>query len=399
MKNKKIVFWGAGEMCRNFMQIMKTNSELRPEYIVDRDTKKQGTFLDGTEIVSPEKLLEDQNVFILVTSQYVQEIFGQLKSMGFVYGADYLEIQHLYRQPVPMEAIQEALEETCFQQEPSGSEVVQRVNSMEEYKVFQRKNQNGIHFEKLLARIYSKMLGKMGSYKGYCEICEEEREFQVDFYWAEKNEPAWRETLSCPVCHCNSRMRFVAGYLKAHHKNKKVYCYERKTILYQQLQSCLKDLTGSEYLGDDLPGGTVIDGIMHQDATNLSFEENTFDVMVSCDVFEHVSDYRKALEEAGRCLVPGGELIVSIPIFKNRYGNVARTVKGEKGDLVHLLPPVYHGNPLSNRGSLVFQEFGWQFLDDLKEAGFREAWALAYFSASKGYMGELPVIFIARKQV
>lgn len=391
---KKTVFWGAGEMCRNFL---KANRGFRPEYIIDNDRRKAGSYLSGIEIVSPEILLEDRDAFVVVISQYEKEIFDQLERSGRIYGVDYLGISSLYQQPVPFEIVQEALEETYFPEDRIRKEIFQRVNSMEEYRTLLEEYTHSILYEKSLARIYYRMPGKMGKYQGYCENCGTDQDFEVDYCWSEKKEPAWRETLTCPQCRCNSRMRFVSGYLKEHYSMARVYCYEASTVLFRQLQSFMKDIIGSEYLGDHLAGGTVVNGVMHQDALNLSFDDSMFDVMVSCDVFEHVADYRKALREAWRCLVPGGELVVSVPIFKDRYENVARTVRNEKGELSYLLPPVYHGNPLSGQGSLVFQEFGWHFLDDLREAGFRESYGLVYFSVSKGYLGELPVVFIARK--
>ena len=54
-------------------------------------------------------------------------------------------------------------------------------------------------------------------------------------------------------------------------------------------------------------------------------------------------------------------------------------------DVVHILPPQYHGNPLSEEGSLVFTDFGWDILDTLKEIGFEKANLIVYYSAPKAY--------------
>jgi len=48
----------------------------------------------------------------------------------------------------------------------------------------------------------------------------------------------------------------------------------------------------------------------------LPFEDNTFDVVVSDQVFEHVQDYPAALSEIKRILKPGG---MGVHVFPSRY--------------------------------------------------------------------------------
>lgn len=49
------------------------------------------------------------------------------------------------------------------------------------------------------------------------------------------------------------------------------------------------------------------------DATNLPYENNFFDVVVSFDVFEHIEDDKKAVQEVHRVLRKGGALVYSVP--------------------------------------------------------------------------------------
>ena len=113
-------------------------------------------------------------------------------------------------------------------------------------------------------------------------------------------------------------------------------------------------------------------------------------------MYEHVPDYRKAFYEAYRCLKKNGKLMFSIPIFKDRYRSTIRTIFNDE-KIEYLLPPVYHGNPISGDGSLVYTDFGWDVLETLKEVGFSEVYAVVYFSVKRGYMGELPIIIEAVK--
>jgi hypothetical protein len=63
----------------------------------------------------------------------------------------------------------------------------------------------------------------------------------------------------------------------------------------------------------------------------------------------------------------------------------------------HLLPPEYHDDPLSGAGCLCFQTFGWEMLDQVKQAGFTKVWALLYYSIDFGYLGDEQIQFLAEK--
>lgn len=55
---------------------------------------------------------------------------------------------------------------------------------------------------------------------------------------------------------------------------------------------------------DDLKCSTV---------EELAFEDESFDVVISCDVLEHVGDERRGMAEMARVLRPGGVCVVTVP--------------------------------------------------------------------------------------
>lgn len=63
------------------------------------------------------------------------------------------------------------------------------------------------------------------------------------------------------------------------------------------------------------------------DATNLSFKDNTFDLTVSFDVIEHLEDDKKMISEAYRVLKKGGRLFFGTP-NKTRLINQALAIAG-----------------------------------------------------------------------
>jgi len=56
------------------------------------------------------------------------------------------------------------------------------------------------------------------------------------------------------------------------------------------------------------------------DATNLPFNENSFDVIIMNDFFEHVSKPESALKEAFRILKPHGKIYLNFPPYNHPFG-------------------------------------------------------------------------------
>jgi GT2 family glycosyltransferase/ubiquinone/menaquinone biosynthesis C-methylase UbiE len=233
---------------------------------------------------------------------------------------------------------------------------------------------------------------------GYCRVCEREVEYLVDQQCGAVKDrgvwiPNWRERLVCSSCGLNNRQRKIVfeairTIQRFRDRMPAVYLMEQITPVYKWLNDCLPRAlyTGSEYLGPELTPGKIVKGIRHEDAEKLSFGSGSFDCIISNDVLEHVANPIKALREMCRVMKPGGELLMTVPFHLDREDNVRRA-EIINGKVHNILPPVLHGNPLSDDGSLVFTDFGWQFVEDIKRAGFREAALHFYWSEVYGHLG------------
>ena len=214
--------------------------------------------------------------------------------------------------------------------------------------------------------------------------------------------PNWRETLTCPSCGMNNRQRLIATLLRQHleHQNgATVYFMEQISPMYQWAASALSmhRIVGSEYLDDAHYSGQIKNGIRHEDAAHLSFADETVDLIVSNDVFEHVPDPVRAFAECARVLRDGGALLATIPFYSASDATVSRARKAASGQVEHLLPAQYHGNPMSSKGSLVFTDFGWDILAMLRSAGFADSRVAVYGSAHLGNLGNDQIVFEATK--
>jgi len=106
--------------------------------------------------------------------------------------------------------------------------------------------------------------------------------------------------------------------------------------------------------------------IHHEDITHLTYEDQSFDLVVNSDVLEHVYDYKKALREISRVLKDRGAFVFTVPIIWGR--KTKNRARIEEGHVVHVESPSYHGKyALKKEDYLVFWEFGDDFLLDVKE--------------------------------
>lgn len=56
------------------------------------------------------------------------------------------------------------------------------------------------------------------------------------------------------------------------------------------------------------------------DATNIKYQDDTFDLVLALDILEHIPDDKKALFEIHRVLKPGGIAIIFVPTFMFLWG-------------------------------------------------------------------------------
>jgi SAM-dependent methyltransferase len=240
---------------------------------------------------------------------------------------------------------------------------------------------------------------------GWCVVCQKQVDLYVDFisgYPVDgRLSPNWREKLRCPRCGLNNRMRaavhiFEQEFLPSFSSS--IYITEQITPLFRVLRQRYCRLLGSEYLNGRVPfGGNDRNGVRNENVTNLTFASEAFDFALSFDVFEHVPEYWKGFAECFRCLRPGGRFLFSVP-FSTKRDTVARARRVDEDKVVHLLPPEYHGDPLSQTGCLCFYNFGWDILNSLEQAGFRAGSAVIYWSREFCYLGHgEQLMFLAQK--
>lgn len=216
--------------------------------------------------------------------------------------------------------------------------------------------------------------------------------FQVDFLWSSaKGRVNWRDRVCCPITGFTNRWRATVHLFDIEvdaYPESQIYITEQVNPLFAYFKERYRNITGSEYLGEKhRPGEINSAGIRNENLCALSFADSSFEVVLSFDVIEHIPDPSQVFDEICRVLRPKGRLHWTVPFSPHAPKNTVRArVKGS--EVEHLLPPEYHGDPLSDSGVLCFTHFGWEMLDMARRAGFRDAYAIAFHSVKFGYLAE-----------
>lgn len=280
-----------------------------------------------------------------------------------------------------------------------------RLDSLAAYRDYQTVAAGQLRRRGALERELASSAADRFTVVGHCWVCGRSVDLRVDYSYSFSvggvHVPNWREHLLCPGCHLNNRMRATIHFLEerlAPPPHAVIYLTEQMTPLFRSLSQRHPNVVGSEYLGSSVGFGEVTAaGIRNESVTRFTFADGSFDYVISLEVLEHVPEFTRALTECHRVLRPAGSLLLSVPFRPECQENLVRAVVDEQGQIQHLLPPEYHGDPLQTEGCLAFYCFGWEFLDQMREAGFAEVSGYSFWSRGFGYLGSPLIFFLARK--
>lgn len=107
--------------------------------------------------------------------------------------------------------------------------------------------------------------------------------------------------------------------------------------------------------------------VASEDLTRLSYDDESFDIVITSESLEHVPDLAAALGEIRRVLKPGGVHVFTIPLLPSVERTFSRARLGAKGEIEVLVPPLIH-HPGGDAGWVVFTEFGMDFPECLSNA-------------------------------
>ena len=206
---------------------------------------------------------------------------------------------------------------------------------------------------------------------GRCNICG-----HYTIFFCSDIETA-RNNMICVFCHSDSRNRHVAlsilkslfptkSSLSNIDSNIKIYNMSVNNSLARKLSS-YRYYYQSELLENVQVGTEISERHYCQDVENLSFNDKSFDLVISEDIFEHVRDSDKGFREVNRVLKLGGFHIFTVPFYYDRETIIRVDVNGK--DDIYLLPKEYHGDPRRGR-ILAYRNYGIDLFKKLSMYGF-----------------------------
>jgi SAM-dependent methyltransferase len=229
--------------------------------------------------------------------------------------------------------------------------------------------------------------------KGYCPICN------INTTFIAKNE--WfRDFLVCQNCHSIPRERALMVAIESY------FPQWRQSTIHESSPSnrgtSLKlakechNYIESQYFSDCVPG-SLVNGVRCENLESLSFSDESIDLHITQDVFEHIFNPAKAFKEIARTLKPGGMHIFSVPLVnKNKPSNIRAKI--EKNEIIHLLPPEYHHNPVA-KNSLVTMDWGYDITEYIFKNSGSFTTILYIDDLTRGIHAELIEILISIKPI
>jgi SAM-dependent methyltransferase len=113
--------------------------------------------------------------------------------------------------------------------------------------------------------------------------------------------------------------------------------------------------------------GALVSGVRSEDLTRLTYPDSSFDLVLTSETLEHVSDLVAALAEIRRVLAPGGRHVFTLPVLPGIPRTYARAVVRADGSVQDVAPRICH--PGGDVGYPVFTEFGADLTDVFERAG------------------------------
>lgn len=230
-------------------------------------------------------------------------------------------------------------------------------------------------------------------HSGFCPICER------PVYFVEYG-PWLRDQYLCRGCRSIPRFRALMKVLNQHFpnwRNLSIHESSPTGAASAKISRECKYYVASQFF-PDVPRGKIKDNQRSEDLEQLTFDNESIDLTITQDVFEHVLRPERAFAEIARTLKPSGAHVFTVPYFRGKK-TVVRARPNRRGGIEHVMKPDYHGNPIDTNGSLVITEWGDELCDFILRASGMTTTIFNIFDPRFGLEGELLDVMISRKSL
>lgn len=226
---------------------------------------------------------------------------------------------------------------------------------------------------------------------GFCSICAKKTVFVERAEWL-------RDEYFCIDCFSIPRQRAITHVLENEFPDWRSLTIHESSAGGQSSDKIAAECPGyssSQFMPDVEPGETR-NGVRCENLERMTLADESFDLFITQDVFEHVLDPGRAFAEVARVLRPGGSHVFTIPLYGHDK-SLVRAAWGENGEIVHLVEPDYHGDPSEGPAWLVATEWGKDFVKFIEDASSLKTTIFKIVDPKLGLLGEFPEVFVSTK--
>lgn len=228
---------------------------------------------------------------------------------------------------------------------------------------------------------------------GFCPICAAEVRFQARQAW-------FRDHLLCSGCGSIPRERGLALVLDRRFPAwRELAIHESSPAdrgISRKLAGAAKGYVASQFFPGEAHGATVR-GFRNENLEALTFPDAVFDLTVTLDVMEHVNQPDQVLREVSRTLRPGGAYLFTVPTYKGKVASERRAHYRPDGTIDHMAEPEYHGNPVSEAGSLVTFHYGYDFAELITAWSGLDVEVVRFHDHRHGVIGDFTEVYVATR--
>ncbi len=201
------------------------------------------------------------------------------------------------------------------------------------------------------------ILGR-GLHTGYCPVCEKKTLFFKKGDW-------WRDHYHCARCLSIPRQRVLVHVMQQHFPDwRKLDIHESSPsgLTFEKFSSECQRYVPTQFF-PEIRSGSVHQGFRCEDLARQTFADESFDIVITQDVLEHLLEPMASLKEICRTLKPGGVHLFTVPWYSWQDTKVRVRKRGD--EIEYLEEPDYHDNPVDEKGSLVVTEWGRDLVDTI----------------------------------
>jgi SAM-dependent methyltransferase len=228
---------------------------------------------------------------------------------------------------------------------------------------------------------------------GHCPICAAEVRFRARAAW-------FRDHLFCSDCGSIPRERGLALVLERRFPGWRGLAIHESSPADRGISKKLAREAPGYVSSQFFPGeplGATVRGFRNENLEALTFADASFDLTITLDVMEHVNQPDQVLREVARTLKPGGAYIFTVPTYKGKLVSERRAHYRADGGVDHLVEPEYHGNPVSDAGSLVTFHYGHDFAEMIAAWSGLDVEVVRFHDHRHGVIGDFTEVYVATR--